>query len=97
VTAFLIASIFVQGSCSAYLSIFAASSGGTYRYGVRSAFVEPKVIPYLPLVELVRYHLAKLGREDGIPSDLHAKDVGMLELHRPCQWYAQVHLMSDST
>jgi hypothetical protein len=77
--------------------MFAASSGGTYRYGVRSAFVEPKVIPYLLLVELVRYHLAKLGREDSIPSDLHAKDVGMLELHRTCQWYDRAHSMSDST
>jgi hypothetical protein len=79
------------------LSIFAASSGGTYRYGVRGAFVEPKVAPYLPLVQLIRYHLAKLGRDDSIPSDLHAKDVGMLELHGTCQWYARVYVMSVST
>jgi hypothetical protein len=59
--------------------------------------VELKVISHLLLIELVRYHLAKLGREDSIPSDLHAKDIGMLELHRTCQWYARAHPMSDST
>jgi hypothetical protein len=77
--------------------MFAASSGGTYKNDVSSAFVELQVISHLLLIELVRYHLAKLGREDSISSDLHAKDVGMLELHRTCQWYDRAHSMSDST
>jgi hypothetical protein len=47
-------------------------------------FVNLKLISHLLLIELVRQYLAKLGREDSTPSNLHAKDVGMLELHRTC-------------